>query len=121
MAKKQSASSQPEKLVRKTSEDIKNRRWTKAEMESMRRIAESQARGDDSDIDYSDIPELTDEQLARVVRFRDVRPKVAVSVRLEPRVLAWLKEKGAGHLTRINTLLVYLMESEQQRAAGLKR
>jgi uncharacterized protein (DUF4415 family) len=82
----------------------------------VRRIARSQAAGDDSDINFDDIPPLTDEQLARMVRLRDVRPKVAVSVRLDPQVLGWLKSKGAGHLTRINDILTNLMEAEQRRS-----
>jgi uncharacterized protein (DUF4415 family) len=57
---------------------------------------------------------LTGEQLARLVRLRDARrPKVAVSVRLDPPVLDWLKSKGDGHLTRINDILTRLMEAER--------
>ncbi len=112
MAKKSSGSSQPEKLVTMTSEDIKSRVWTAREIANFERLAKSQAAGDDSDIDYSDIPELTEEQLSRMVRLRDLRPKIPVSVRLEPRILAWLKAKGPGHLTRINDILANLMEAE---------
>jgi len=78
------------------------------------RVAASQAAGDDSDINYDDIPQLTDEQLAKIVRFRD-RKKVPVSVRLDPQVIDWLKSKGAGHLTRINDILANLMEAERSR------
>src|ERR1035437_10083840 len=114
MAKRLSASSQPERLTSMTSKDIKNRNWTKSERQSVRRIAKSQAAGDDSDINFEDIPRLTDEQLARMVRLRDARPrKVAVSVRLDPQVLDWLRSKGEGHLTRINDILANLMEAEQ--------
>jgi uncharacterized protein (DUF4415 family) len=117
MAKKLSASSQPARLISKTSADIKNRKWTDKEMQSLRHIAERQAAGDDSQIDFSDIPRLTDEQLAGMVRLRDIRQaKVAVSVRLDPRVLAWLKSKGEGHLTRINDILMNLMEAEERAA-----
>jgi len=119
MAKRSSASSAPEQLVRVTSEDIRNRRWTKKEIEAVERIAARQAAGDDSDIDYSDIPRLTPEQLAGMVRLRDVRRKVPVSVRLDPRVLEWLRSKGEGHLTRINDILLNLMEAE--RRAGTAR
>jgi uncharacterized protein (DUF4415 family) len=66
----------------------------------------------DADIDLSDIPELTEEQVARMVRVRSAGPKVAVSLRLDPRVIEWLKSKGEGHLTRINDILVNLMEAE---------
>jgi len=97
-----------------TSEDIRRRRWTKSELDAARRIAARQAAGDDSDLNYEDIPGLTDEQLAKMVRLRDVRPKVPVSVRLDPRVLEWLKSKGEGHLTRINDILTNLMEAERR-------
>ena len=118
MAKTLSDSSQPELLVSMTSEDIKNRKWTEQELELFDRLAAKQAAGDDSDINFDDIPELTDEQWAGMVRFRD-RKKVPVSVRLDPQVLAWLKAKGAGHLTRINDILANVMEAEQR--AGSRR
>jgi uncharacterized protein (DUF4415 family) len=79
----------------------------------VRRAAAKQAAGNDSGIDYSDIPRLTKEQLARMVRLRGPRRKQAVSVRLDPRVLDWLRSKGEGHLTRINDILTNLMEAER--------
>ena len=97
-----------------TSDDIKRRRWTKAELDAVRRIAARQTAGDDSGINYDEIPRLTEEQLAKMVRLRDIRPKVPVSVRLDPRVLEWLKSKGEGHLTRINDILTNLMETERR-------
>ena len=114
MAKRLSVSSQPEELVSMTSEDIRNRKWSEAEKQAVRRAAAKQAAGDDSDIDYSDIPRLTAKQLAEMVRLRDVRRKQAVSVRLDPEVLDWLKSKGEGHLTRINDILANLMEAERR-------
>jgi uncharacterized protein (DUF4415 family) len=97
-----------------TSEDIRHRKWTEAEKQVIRRGAAKQAAGDDSDIDYSDIPRLTQEQLASMVRLRSPRRKVAVSVRLDPLVLDWLRSKGEGHLTRINDILTNLMEMERR-------
>lgn len=97
-----------------TSDDIKRRRWTKAELGAARRIAARQSAGDDSGISYEEIPRLTEEQLAKMVRLRDIKPKVPVSVRLDPRVLEWLKSKGEGHLTRINDILTNLMEAERR-------
>jgi uncharacterized protein (DUF4415 family) len=114
MAKRLSESSQPEELVSMTSEDIRNRKWTESEREAIRRGAAKQAAGDDSDIDYSDIPRLTAEQLARMVRLRGPRRKQAVSVRLDPEVLDWLRSKGEGYLTRINDILTNLMEAERR-------
>ena len=70
MAKKSPASSRREGLTRMTSEDIKNRRWTEAERRLVKRHAAKQAAGDDSDINYDDIPRLMDEQLAQMVRLR---------------------------------------------------
>jgi uncharacterized protein (DUF4415 family) len=97
------------------SEDIKNKQWSKKERQTLRRIAKHQAEGDESRINFEDIPRLTNDQLAKMVRLRDVRPrKVAVSVRLDPRVVDWLKAKGAGHLTRINDILTNLMEAERR-------
>ncbi|MBY0506422.1 MAG: BrnA antitoxin family protein [Bryobacteraceae bacterium] len=97
-----------------TSEDIRNRTWTSAERLAIREAAELQAIGDDSQINYDDIPRLTQEQLAQMVRSRDLKRKVPVSVRLDPEVLTWLKSKGDGHLTRINDILHNLMDAEKQ-------
>jgi uncharacterized protein (DUF4415 family) len=99
-----------------SSADIKNRKWTEAERRLIKRHAAKQAAGDDSDVNYDGIPRLTDEQLSQMVRPRDIRPKVPVSVRLDPSVLAWLKSKGGGHLTRINDILRNIMEAEQRIA-----
>jgi uncharacterized protein (DUF4415 family) len=116
MAKKSPALSRREGPTKTTSEDIKNRRWTETELRSVKCHAAKQAAGDDSDINYDDIPRLTDEQLAQMVRLREIRPKVPVSVRLDPNVLAWLRSKGEGHLTRINDILRNIMEAERRMA-----
>lgn len=95
------------------SEDIRNRRLTSREGQAIRVIAARQAAQDESHISFKGIGRLTDRQLAAMVRFRDVKPrKRAVSVRLDERVLVWLKSKGAGHLTLINDILANLMEAE---------
>ena len=113
MAKKPSVSSQPARLKSMKSEDIKGRRLTNRERQTLQAIAARQAVGDDSRINFKGIPRLTDRQLAAMVRFRDARPrKKAVSVRLDESVLVWLKSKGRGHLTLINDILANLMEAE---------
>jgi uncharacterized protein (DUF4415 family) len=53
-----------------------------------------------------------------MVRLREVRRKVPVSVRLDPQVLDWLRGKGEGHLTRINDILTNLMEAEKRAGSG---
>jgi uncharacterized protein (DUF4415 family) len=105
-----------------SAEDIRNKAWTEAELTAFAESAARQAAADsaehqtgdsDSGIDYTDIPRLTDLQLSQMVRLRDLRqPKVPVSVRLDAKVLDWLKSKGSGHLTRINDILLNLMEAE---------
>ena len=114
MAKRLQESSQPERLIRMTSADLEKRAWTDVEKSAIAMVAQRQAAGDDSGIDYSDIPRLTEAQLASMVRLREVKRKVAVSVRLDPQVLEWLKSKGEGHITRINYILANLMEAERR-------
>jgi uncharacterized protein (DUF4415 family) len=105
--KKSSASYPHEKPIRVNAEDLKNYKPPKTEVERLRRMK-------DSGIDYSDIPPLTPEQIAKAVSLREFRRRIPVSVRLDPRVLEWLKSKGEGHLTRINDILLNLMEAEQK-------
>ena len=116
MARKSSASRQaggpPGGMKSMSSEDIGTRRWTEKERLALRKLAKLQNAGDDSGINFDDIPRMTKEQLASMVRLRDVQRKIAVSVRLDPKVVEWLKSKGAGHLTRINDILLNLMEAE---------
>jgi uncharacterized protein (DUF4415 family) len=102
-----------------TSEDIRNRQWTESEIEAVRKANEAQAAGRDlPEEEYEDIPRLTKEQLASMVRLRDVKRKIPVSVRLDPQVLDWLRSKGEGHLTRINDILNNLMEAERRTGSG---
>jgi uncharacterized protein (DUF4415 family) len=113
MAKTLSASSQPARLKSMKSEDIKNRRLTDRESQTLQAIAARQTARDNSQINFKGIPRLTNRQLRAMVRFRAVRlPKRAVSVRLDEHVLVWLKSKGGGHLTLINDILTNLMEAE---------
>ena len=100
------------------STDIGNRQWSERERQTVHRIAARQAIGDDSRIDFSDIPRLGQDQLAQMMRRREVKSKIPVSVRLDSRVLDWLKSKGEGHLTRINDILLNLMEAEQRTEPG---
>jgi len=60
----------------------------------------------DSEIDLSDIPELTDEQLKNAVRGRFYRPiKRQVTARLDADVVDWLKKQGKGYQSRMNAIL----------------
>ena len=94
------------KLVRKKQEDIK---VTPAMLRHLKKLAERP----DSEIDYSDIPELTDKFWQNAVKGRFYRPvKEQVTVRLDSDVLAWLKKKGSGYQTRMNALLRSAMLNE---------
>src|SRR5260370_40391385 len=105
MAKKSSASSRRGKRISVSAESIFSRPLTKRQKAVLDLIAERQAGGDDSGIDYSDIPALTDEQLAP---FR-LAPKVLVAARLDRDVFDWLKRYGEGYSTRINGILRAVM------------
>jgi uncharacterized protein (DUF4415 family) len=61
--------------------------------------------------DFSDTPELTDEQLKQLKpsHYRNManyKPvKKTVNVRLDADVIEWLKSGGAGYQTRMNAIL----------------
>lgn len=75
---------------------------TEERREALRRLAEMP----DDQIDLSDIPELTDEQLAEMRRPDFYRPvKQQVTARVDADVLAWLKAGGQGYQTRMNAIL----------------
>jgi uncharacterized protein (DUF4415 family) len=115
MTKKSYVSSQPARPVRRNSRDIFSKPLSDQQREVITLLAARQQAGDESHINFNDIPELTDEQLSRMVRARDQKPsKVALSVRLDKPVLDWLKSKGGGHLTRINDILANVMEAEKR-------
>ena len=88
-----------------SAESIFSRPLNKRQKAVLARIAKRQAAGDDSDIDYSDIPALSDEQLAQFRR----TPKVLVAARLDRDVYDWLQQYGKGYSTRINNILRAVM------------
>src|SRR5258707_15586855 len=105
MAKKSFVSSQRAKRISVSAESIFGSPPNKRQKAVVSRIAKRQAAGDDSGIDYSDIPALTDEQLAGFRR----SPKVLVAARLDRDVYDWLKQYGDGYSTRINYILRIVM------------
>ncbi|MCX7048430.1 MAG: BrnA antitoxin family protein [Candidatus Sumerlaeota bacterium] len=64
--------------------------------------------------DLSDIPRL-DANFFRKAVLRLPEPKRAVSIRLDPDVLDWLKKQGKGYQTRINTILRMYVEAQSPR------
>ena len=84
----------------------------KAQIEKLRKIK-------DEDIDYSDIPPLTEEFWKNAKPFRDrhlFRPvKESTTVRLDADVLTWLRAEGPGYQTRINAILRSAMMKEEKK------
>ena len=105
MAKKSSSSSRRGKHISVSAESIFSRPLNKRQKTVLARIARRQAAGEDSDIDYSDIPPLTDEQLAHFRR----APKVLIAARLDRDIYDWLRRFGAGYSTLINNILRAVM------------
>jgi len=85
---------------------------TDAEREELRRLADIP----DEEIDFSDIPELTDEDFARGV-WHTGHGKQQVTVRLDKDVLAFFKKGGRGYQTRINAVLRAFMEAQRKTPA----
>lgn len=84
--------------------------------EQHRRELEALADRPDSEIDFSDIPEWTEEDFARAVQGKFYRPiKTQLTVRIDNDVLTWLRAKGKGYQTRINTILRRAMLKELPR------
>jgi uncharacterized protein (DUF4415 family) len=105
MAKKQSASSRRAKLISVSAESIFSKPPAKRQKAALAKIAARQAAGDDSQIDYSDVPPLTNEQLREFRR----SPKVLVAARVDRDVYDWLQQFGKGYSTRINGILRAVM------------
>jgi uncharacterized protein (DUF4415 family) len=68
----------------------------------------------DDDIDYSDIPQITDFSGFEVGKF--YRPlKETVTMRLDADVLHWLRKDGRGYQSRLNAILRKEMTSQSNK------
>ena len=73
---------------------------------------------EDEDIDTSDMPALTQEQLARFVPAKLLnrslyRPvKIPVKINYDADILEWFRSFGKGYQTRMNTVLREYMQSQ---------
>jgi len=87
---------------------------TRLSVEKRRQLQKLAARPD-RDIDLSDIPEIREIPSDAVIG-RFYRPKkTAVTIRLDADVVLWLKARGAGYQTRINSYLRHLMQQSCQQ------
>lgn len=105
MAKKLSASSRPARQINASAESIWNKPLTERQKAALTGVTKRQKQGGVADIDYTDIPELSDKQLKQFRR----PPKKLVAVRLDADVFEWLQQFGAGYSTRINNVLRAVM------------
>jgi uncharacterized protein (DUF4415 family) len=81
-----------------------------------RELAKLAARTD-SEIDFSEIPPLTDSFWKNAVRNPFYRPvKQQLTVRLDADVVAWLRRQGKGYQTRLNQVLREAMLEESRKA-----
>lgn len=88
------------KIVRHTLETLPP--LTPAQRAKLRTLS----RRPDSEIDLTDIPEMTDEEWKKAERRGYYRPvKRQITARVDADVLAWLKSHGKGYQTRINAIL----------------
>ena len=68
----------------------------------------------DSDIDFSDAPELGPDFFANAILWPG--PKQQITLRLDPDVLAFFRKHGRGYQTTINAVLRKYMEARERRA-----
>jgi uncharacterized protein (DUF4415 family) len=65
----------------------------------------------DEDIDDSDIPKL-DESFWKGARLTMPEPKDRLTIRLDHDIVQWLKKRGRGYQTRINSILRSYMNAQ---------
>lgn len=97
------------KVIRKTADECR------LTPEDKLRLKELAARPD-SEIDFSDIPELTEEFWQNAVHNPFYRPaKKQVTLRIDADILAWLRSQGeSGYQSRLNAVLRQGMLQELQ-------
>ncbi len=85
------------------------RKLTRQQKEEIAAIAAKK----DSDIDFSDIPEVLDWSDAEIGKFYRP-PKKPVTMRLDADIIEWLKSYGPGYQTKANMLLRHAMASTKR-------
>jgi len=100
------------KIVRKALSEVRLSAKQKRELKKL-------ARQPDSEIDLSDIPELTEKFWQNAVRNPFYRPvKKQLTLRLDADVIAWLRRQGKGYQTRANGLLrAAMLEDVKEKAS----
>ena len=98
---------------------IVRRAWGESRLtEERKRQLADLAKRPDSEIDFSDIPEATEEFWKNAVRNPFYKPvKKQVTVRIDADILAWLRQQGnEGYQSRLNaTLRKVMLEDLQEK------
>jgi len=68
----------------------------------------------DSDIDYSDIPELDDTFWANA-ELKMPQTKDKITVRIDHDIVEWLKSQGTGYQSKMNSILRQFMLAKQHQ------
>jgi uncharacterized protein (DUF4415 family) len=100
------------KIVRKALADV---RLSAKEERQLKKLALRS----DSEVAFSDIPELTEKFWRNAVRNPFYRPvKKQLTLRLDADVIAWLRRQGKGYQTRANALLrAAMLEDVSEKAS----
>ena len=91
---------------------------TKRPVTSKKRLKELAAKPD-SEIDYSDIPELGPEFWKKAELVRPT-PKEAISLRIDADVLAWFRRQGKGYQSLMNAVLKSYCEAHASSSSQAK-
>ena len=106
-----------EKIVRSSFDPTNPPPLSDAQQEELAKLAAMR----DDDIDFSDIPPLTEKFWANAERGRFYRPiKKQVTVRLDADILEWFKTQQGGkrgYQTAINAALRKLVDEELRKAS----
>ena len=74
--------------------------------ESIRKELAALAAKPENEIDFSDIPPITEQDWTGAVRGKFYRPiKQQLTVRIDADVVEWLKSQGKGYQSRLNDIL----------------
>jgi len=97
------------KIVRKTLAECRKTAQSREELAAL-------AARPDSEIDYSDIPQLTEKFWQNAVPNPFYKPvKKQVTLRIDADILAWIKQEGPeGYQSRLNALLRRVMLEDLQ-------
>jgi uncharacterized protein (DUF4415 family) len=116
----ETAISGPAEMTSTRSADRENSQYSDAPKRTQRRASKLQVAAYDlTDEEDPDDSQLTEETQAHLIlRLGHAKQMVPVSVRVDRDVLGWLKNKGGGHLERINDILTHSMEAERRAASG---